>query len=120
MRRGGVVRDLPAAAVVPGDALSRGRGHRRRRRGAHRGIRPLAGRAELTGGSVAVDKGTGAAPSAGTTVVRGRGSATVTATDASSALGRIAGAGAASPLYRSRRRPGGLRDGAHEANGFSP
>ena len=91
VRRAGTVRDLPAAVVVPGDVLVLGEGD------------IVAADAELTeasallldesmltGESVAVDKDTGAALSAGTTVVRGRGSATVTATGASSALGRIA------------------------------
>lgn len=44
----------------------------------------------LTGESVSVDKDPGARLSAGTVVVRGRGVATVTATGADSALGRIA------------------------------
>ncbi|MFD0119276.1 hypothetical protein ACFVZL_35015 [Streptomyces sp. NPDC058320] len=44
----------------------------------------------LTGESVPVDKAPGARLSAGTVGVRGRGVATVTATGADSALGRIA------------------------------
>ncbi|MGW0752502.1 cation-translocating P-type ATPase [Streptomyces sp. NPDC002587] len=83
--------EVPAAEVVPGDVLLLGEGD------------IVAADAELleasallvdesmlTGESVAVDKDSGARLSAGTVVVRGRGVATVTATGAGSALGRIA------------------------------
>ncbi|MFE0642412.1 cation-translocating P-type ATPase [Streptomyces sp. NPDC058877] len=91
VRRDGVVRDLPAAAVVPGDVLLVGEGD------------VIAADAELveasallvdesmlTGESVPVDKEVGTALNGGTVVVRGRGVATVTATGAAGALGRIA------------------------------
>ncbi|MET9920901.1 HAD-IC family P-type ATPase [Streptomyces sp. NPDC006435] len=91
VRRGGDVRDLPASGIVPGDVLVLGEGD------------IVAADAELaeasallldesmlTGESAPVDKAVGAALGAGTVVVRGRGVATVTATGAASALGRIA------------------------------
>ncbi|MFJ5708266.1 cation-translocating P-type ATPase [Streptomyces sp. NPDC093105] len=100
VRRDGTVRDLPAAAVVPGDVLLLGEGD------------IVAADAELaeasallldesmlTGESVPVDKDTGGTLSAGSVIVRGRGVATVTATGASSALGRIAA------LLDDRREP---------------
>ncbi|MYV65525.1 HAD-IC family P-type ATPase, partial [Streptomyces sp. SID2131] len=100
VRRDGAVRDLPAAEVVPGDVLLLGEGD------------VVAADAELaeasallldesmlTGESVPVDKDAGDPLGAGTVVVRGRGAATVTATGASSALGRIAA------LLDDRREP---------------
>ncbi|WP_128978418.1 cation-translocating P-type ATPase [Streptomyces roseicoloratus] len=100
VRRDGSVRDLPAAEIVPGDVLLLGEGD------------IVAADAELaeasallldesmlTGESVPVDKDAGATLSAGTVVVRGRGVATVTATGAASALGRIAA------LLDDRREP---------------
>ncbi|GAA3388129.1 HAD-IC family P-type ATPase [Streptomyces roseoviridis] len=91
VRRDGAVRDAPAAEIVPGDVLLLGEGD------------IVAADAELveasallvdesmlTGESVPVDKDTGDTLSAGTVVARGRGVAVVTATGASSALGRIA------------------------------
>ncbi|WP_234338120.1 cation-transporting P-type ATPase [Streptomyces sp. NRRL F-5727] len=100
VRRDGTVRDLPAAAVVPGDVLLLGEGD------------VVAADAELaeasallldesmlTGESVPVDKDTGGTLSAGSVIVRGRCVATVTATGASSALGRIAA------LLDDRREP---------------
>ncbi|TQK49993.1 Ca2+-transporting ATPase [Streptomyces sp. SLBN-118] len=109
--RGGSEREVPAAEVVPGDVLALGEGD----------IVPadalltqasalLLDESMLTGESVPVDKDLrsgrpGAATlSAGTVVVRGRGIATVTATGAASALGRIAalleGRLEATPLQR--------------------
>jgi Ca2+-transporting ATPase len=109
--RGGSEREVPAAEVVPGDVLALGEGD----------IVPadalltqasalLLDESMLTGESVPVDKdlrsgrpGAGTL-SAGTVVVRGRGIATVTATGAASALGRIAalleGRLEATPLQR--------------------
>ncbi|MFC8494071.1 cation-translocating P-type ATPase [Streptomyces sp. NPDC057235] len=100
VRRDGAVRDLQAAGVVPGDVLLLGEGD------------VVAADAELveasallldesmlTGESVPVDKDAGDPLGAGTVVVRGRGAATVTATGASSALGRIAA------LLDDRREP---------------
>ncbi|MFI1717038.1 cation-translocating P-type ATPase [Streptomyces litmocidini] len=100
VRRDGAVRELPAAEVVPGDVLLVGEGD------------IVAADAELaeasallldesmlTGESVPVDKDAGTALGAGTVVVRGRGVATVTATGAASALGRIAA------LLDERREP---------------
>jgi Ca2+-transporting ATPase len=89
--RDGSARQIAAAVVVPGDVLLLGEGD------------IVAADAELieasallidesmlTGESVPVDKDSGALLGAGTVVVRGRGIATVTATGAESALGRIA------------------------------
>ncbi|MFI9004274.1 cation-translocating P-type ATPase [Streptomyces sp. NPDC053541] len=91
VRRDGAVRELPAAEIVPGDVLLLGEGD------------IVAADAELveasallldesmlTGESVPVDKDIGDTLSAGTVVARGRGVAVVTASGASSALGRIA------------------------------
>ncbi|WP_127361202.1 cation-translocating P-type ATPase [Actinacidiphila soli] len=95
--RGGAEREVPSAAVVPGDVLLLGEGD----------IVPgdavlvqasalLVDEQALTGESVPVAKDPGAADpdatrvQAGTVVVRGRAVATVTATGAHSALGRIA------------------------------
>ncbi|MGW5418656.1 cation-translocating P-type ATPase [Streptomyces sp. NPDC003943] len=100
VRRDGSVRDLPAAGIVPGDVLLLGEGD----------IVPadaelaeasalLLDESMLTGESTPVDKDTGATLSAGTVVLRGRGVATVTATGAASALGRIAA------LLDDRREP---------------
>lgn len=83
---------LPASEVVPGDLLVLAEGD----------IVPadadvvdaaalLVDESALTGESVPVDKAAGRhAVSAGTTIVRGRGRAVVTATGAASAMGRIA------------------------------
>ncbi|WP_329320642.1 cation-translocating P-type ATPase [Streptomyces sp. NBC_01262] len=95
--RGGAEREVPSTAVVPGDVLLLGEGD----------IVPadadlaqasalLVDESALTGESVPVDKDPRAAGPdatrlrAGTVVVRGRAVATVTATGADSALGRIA------------------------------
>ena len=100
--RDGEQRAVPAAEVVVGDMLVLAEGD----------IVPadadvvdaaalLVDESALTGESVPVDKAAGRdAVSAGTTVVRGRGRAVVTATGTASAMGRIAalmGAGRASP-----------------------
>ncbi|PBC75849.1 Ca2+-transporting ATPase [Streptomyces sp. TLI_235] len=95
--RAGTERAVPSTAVVPGDVVLLGEGD----------IVPadavldqasalLVDESMLTGESVPVDKDTHSAHSdamhvqAGTVVVRGRAVATVTATGADSALGRIA------------------------------
>ncbi|MFP8885437.1 cation-translocating P-type ATPase [Streptomyces mangrovi] len=104
--RGGAEREVPSAEVVPGDVLLLGEGD----------IVPADARllrswvlavdeSALTGESVPVDKDVrvgepeAGALRAGTVVVRGRAVATVTATGADSALGRIAA------LLRPRRGP---------------
>ncbi|MBN3929588.1 cation-translocating P-type ATPase [Streptomyces verrucosisporus] len=104
--RGGTEREVPSAEVVTGDVLLLGEGD----------IVPADARllrswaltvdeSALTGESVPVDKDARAggpeagALRAGTVVVRGRAVATVTATGADSALGRIAA------LLRPRRDP---------------
>ncbi|SFK45983.1 cation-translocating P-type ATPase [Streptomyces pini] len=104
--RGGAEREVPSAEVVPGDVLLLGEGD----------IVPADARllrswvlavdeSALTGEAVPVDKDVRAgepeagALRAGTVVVRGRAVATVTATGADSALGRIAA------LLRPRRGP---------------
>ena len=90
--RDGAQRTVPAAEVVPGDLLVLAEGD----------IVPadadvtdaaalLVDESALTGESVPADKAAGRhAVSAGTTVVRGRGQAVVTATGSASAMGRIA------------------------------
>ncbi|MEU8619597.1 HAD-IC family P-type ATPase [Streptomyces sp. NPDC048623] len=91
VRRDGAVRDLPAAEVVPGDVLLLAEGDIVAADAAlAEASALLLDESMLTGESVAVDKTTGDTLSAGTVVVRGRGVATVTATGAASALGRIA------------------------------
>ncbi|MFI6727378.1 cation-translocating P-type ATPase [Streptomyces atratus] len=89
--RDGIAREVAAAVVVPGDVLLLGEGD------------IVAADAELieasallidesmlTGESVPVHKDAGSLLGAGTVAMRGRGVATVTATGAASALGRIA------------------------------
>jgi P-type Ca2+ transporter type 2C len=89
--RDGKQRTVPATEVVAGDLLVLSEGD----------IVPadaevvdaaalLVDESALTGESVPADKAAGRAVSAGTTVVRGRGHAVVTATGAASAMGRIA------------------------------
>ncbi|WP_308313393.1 HAD-IC family P-type ATPase [Streptomyces sp. G1] len=93
-------REVFAASVVPGDVLLLSEGDI-----VAADAEPaeasalLVDESMLTGESVAVDKDLGARLSAGTVVVRGRGVATVTATGADSALGRIAA------LLDTRREP---------------
>ncbi|MFF0473997.1 cation-translocating P-type ATPase [Streptomyces sp. NPDC004284] len=91
VRRDGAVRDLPAAEVVPGDVLLVGEGDIVAADAElAEASALLVDESMLTGESVPVDKDPGTGLSAGTVVVRGRGVAVVTATGASSALGRIA------------------------------
>ncbi|WP_062356580.1 cation-translocating P-type ATPase [Herbidospora yilanensis] len=89
--RDGVQKPVPAAEVVLGDLLVVAEGD----------VIPadavvveqaalLVDESALTGESVSIDKGDGDRLSAGTTVVRGRGKAEVTAVGAASAVGRIA------------------------------
>ncbi|MEV6329932.1 HAD-IC family P-type ATPase [Streptomyces sp. NPDC051909] len=100
VRRDGAVRDLPAAGIVPGDVLLLGEGDIVAADAAlAEASALLLDESMLTGESVPVDKDAGAALSAGTVVVRGRGVATVTATGPASALGRIAA------LLDARREP---------------
>ncbi|MFB7447443.1 cation-translocating P-type ATPase [Streptomyces sp. NPDC056194] len=100
VRRDGAVRDLPAAEVVPGDVLVLGEGDIVAADAElTQASALLLDESMLTGESVPVDKDTGAALSAGTVVMRGRGVATVTATGAAGALGRIAA------LLDDRREP---------------
>ncbi|MDV9186767.1 cation-translocating P-type ATPase [Streptomyces sp. SR27] len=100
VRREGAVRDLPAAAIVPGDVLLLGEGDIVAADAElAEASAVLLDESMLTGESVPVDKDAGAALSAGTVVVRGRGVAMVTATGVSSALGRIAA------LLDERREP---------------
>ncbi|WP_051820833.1 cation-translocating P-type ATPase [Streptomyces flavochromogenes] len=100
VRRDGVVRDLPAAAIVPGDVLLVGEGDIVAADAElAEASAVLVDESMLTGESVSVDKDPGAALSAGTVVVRGRGVAVVEATGPSSALGRIAA------LLDERREP---------------
>ncbi|WP_137991145.1 cation-translocating P-type ATPase [Streptomyces vilmorinianum] len=100
VRRDGAVRDVPAATVVPGDVVLLGEGDIVAADAVlAEASALLLDESMLTGESVPVDKDTGASLSAGTVVVRGRGVATVTATGASSALGRIAA------LLDDRREP---------------
>ncbi|WP_328543250.1 cation-transporting P-type ATPase [Streptomyces sp. NBC_00117] len=83
--------EVPAAEVVPGDVLILGEGDivaADAELGEAAAL--LVDESMLTGESVPVDKAPGARLSAGTVVARGRGVATVTATGAASALGRIA------------------------------
>ncbi|WP_406100798.1 cation-transporting P-type ATPase [Streptomyces sp. NBC_01003] len=83
--------EVPAAEVVPGDVLILGEGDIVAADAElAEASALLVDESMLTGESVSVDKDPGARLSAGTVVVRGRGVATVTATGADSALGRIA------------------------------
>ncbi|MGW7456333.1 HAD-IC family P-type ATPase [Streptomyces sp. NPDC054797] len=98
-------REVPAAAVVPGDVLLLGEGDIVAADAElTEASALLVDESMLTGESVSVDKDPGARLSAGTVVVRGRGVAVVTATGADSALGRIAalldGRGEPTPLQR--------------------
>ncbi|MFD6230318.1 cation-translocating P-type ATPase [Streptomyces sp. NPDC060232] len=89
--RDGVPHEVPAALVVPGDTLLLGEGDivaadaRLVEASAL-----LMDESMLTGESVPNDKARGEPVSAGTVVVRGRATATATATGPTSALGRIA------------------------------
>ncbi|MFI8100771.1 cation-translocating P-type ATPase [Streptomyces sp. NPDC086023] len=89
--RDGAAHEVPAALVVPGDALLLGEGDIV---AADADLTDasalLLDESMLTGESEPVDKAPGEPVSAGTVVVRGRGTATATATGPASALGRIA------------------------------
>ncbi|MFI2368004.1 cation-translocating P-type ATPase [Streptomyces sp. NPDC018833] len=97
VRREGAEREIPSSAVVTGDVLLLGEGDvvPADARLTH-AASLLVDESMLTGESVPVDKAAGqddreeSALHAGTVVVRGRGVASVTATGAASALGRIA------------------------------
>jgi len=100
VRRGGAVLDAQSAAVVPGDVLVLGEGDIVAADAElSEASALLIDESMLTGESVPVDKEASSLLSAGTVVVRGRGVAAVTATGASSALGRIAA------LLDDRREP---------------
>ncbi|MCY0963265.1 cation-translocating P-type ATPase [Streptomyces sp. H27-H5] len=89
--REGTPREVPATDVVPGDVLLLGEGDIVAADAElTEASALLVDESMLTGESVAVDKERGTTLSAGTVVVRGRGVATVAATGAASALGRIA------------------------------
>ncbi|MFE9255212.1 cation-translocating P-type ATPase [Streptomyces sp. NPDC006879] len=89
--RGRAPQEIPAVSVVPGDVLLLGEGDIVAADAElAEASALLVDESMLTGESVPVDKDAGARLSAGTIVVRGRGVATVTATGADSALGRIA------------------------------
>ncbi|MFD3759439.1 cation-translocating P-type ATPase [Streptomyces sp. NPDC058622] len=91
VRREGTPREVPATVVVPGDVLLLGEGDIvAADADLTEASALLVDESMLTGESLAVDKDPGTTLSAGTVVVRGRGVATVTATGAASALGRIA------------------------------
>ncbi|MFJ5273281.1 HAD-IC family P-type ATPase [Streptomyces sp. NPDC088358] len=95
--RGGVEQQIPSSTVVPGDALVLGEGDNIPADATFTyAAALLVDESALTGESVPVDKDAhGTDPQtgqlhAGTVVLRGRAVATVTATGAHSALGRIA------------------------------
>ncbi|WP_343244170.1 cation-translocating P-type ATPase [Streptomyces sp. SID14446] len=95
--RDGVEQQVPSSTVVPGDALVLGEGDIIPADAALTYVVALlVDESALTGESVPVDKDTHATGpqagqlQAGTVVLRGRATATVTATGADSALGRIA------------------------------
>lgn len=89
--RDGTPHEASAAAVVPGDTLLLGEGDVV---AADADLIEATGllvdESMLTGESEPVDKAANDTISSGTVIVRGRGTATVTATGAASALGRIA------------------------------
>ncbi|MFI8363934.1 cation-translocating P-type ATPase [Streptomyces sp. NPDC085612] len=89
--RDGTPHELPARLVVPGDTLLLGEGDIvAADADLTEASALLVDESMLTGESEPVDKTADGTVSAGTVVVRGRGAATVTATGAASALGRIA------------------------------
>ncbi|MER6102953.1 cation-translocating P-type ATPase [Streptomyces sp. NPDC001832] len=89
--RDGTAREIAAAVVVPGDVLLLGEGDIVAADAkVLEASALLIDESMLTGESVPVDKDARSLLAAGTVVVRGRGVATVTATGADSALGRIA------------------------------
>jgi Ca2+-transporting ATPase len=101
--RDGEERELPASEVVPGDLVLLAEGDIVPADGDIRSAATLmADESSLTGESVPVEKTPDGEPgqrtvSSGTVVVRGHGSAVVTATGADSALGRIASLMGAAP-----------------------
>ncbi|HEU4326462.1 MAG TPA: cation-transporting P-type ATPase [Roseiflexaceae bacterium] len=106
VRRAGSARELPSEQVVPGDLLLLQAGRRvpaDARLAVGYGL--AVDEAALTGESLPVEKHAGAPEErsrqvfAGTTVVRGRGAALVTATGPATELGRVAG------LARAARPP---------------
>ncbi|MFD5484853.1 cation-translocating P-type ATPase [Streptomyces virginiae] len=89
--RDGTPHEVPAALVVPGDVLLLGEGDIvAADADLTEASALLVDESMLTGESEPVDKTADDTVSAGTVVVRGRGSATATATGPASALGRIA------------------------------
>ncbi|MCB5163841.1 cation-transporting P-type ATPase [Streptomyces bambusae] len=89
--RGGTPCEVAAASVVPGDVLLLGEGDIvAADADLTEASALLLDESMLTGESEPVDRAAGEPVSAGTVVVRGRGTATVTATGPASALGRIA------------------------------
>ncbi|MGW7456273.1 cation-translocating P-type ATPase [Streptomyces sp. NPDC054797] len=89
--RESAAREVSAATVVPGDVLLLGEGDIvAADADLTEASALLVDESMLTGESVPVDKDLGSRLSAGTVVVRGRGTALVTTTGAGSALGRIA------------------------------
>ncbi|MCB5180867.1 cation-translocating P-type ATPase [Streptomyces antimicrobicus] len=89
--RDGAAHEVPAALVVPGDTVLLGEGDIvAADADLAEASALLVDESMLTGESEPVDKAPGDPVSAGTVVVRGRGTACATATGAASALGRIA------------------------------
>ena len=89
--RDGEQREVPAATVVPGDLLVLAEGDIVPADGElAEAAALLVDESALTGESVPVDKAAGGTVAGGTTVMRGRGLALVTATGAASAIGRVA------------------------------
>ncbi|CAM5459152.1 ATPase [Streptomyces avidinii] len=89
--RDGAPREVPAAAVVPGDVLLLAEGDIvAADADVTEASALMIDESMLTGESVPVDKEDDSTVGAGTVVVRGRGVATVRATGPDSALGRIA------------------------------
>jgi Ca2+-transporting ATPase len=105
VRRDGVVVDVPATTIVPGDVVTLGEGDVVPADGeVLLAVALLVDESALTGESVPVEKDPPASTYAGTVVVHGRGEVAVTATGADSALGRtaamLADAYTATPLQR--------------------
>jgi Ca2+-transporting ATPase len=108
--RDGEQRHVPAATVVPGDLLVLAEGDIVPADGElTESAALLIDESALTGESVPVDKATGGTVAGGTTVMRGRGLALVTATGAASAIGRVASLmGTAVGLTPLQRRLAGI------------
>jgi len=89
--RDGVVRELPAESLVPGDVVNICAGDIVAADGRlHTGNQLQVNQALLTGESLPVDLGTGDEVIGGTAVTRGRGTMIVTRTGAASGIGSIA------------------------------